>query len=202
MEKVLDPNLCIMCGKHLQKGRKNPTVEGLQRILNLAQQRDEEVHKTLAPYTDEILLSKIKVSYHLACRANYCSKKTNSKQQITNFESVSSFETRRQTRIDTSSFEIRRDCFICGKATLRPEPLIPIPTGTGAGTRDKVLQAAVERFDDDVHFRLLSCPDLFAYDAKYHKSCLSHYISKRNIAAAIRRKESEKQTNVYEKAFH
>jgi len=31
--------------------------------------------------------------------------------------------------------------------------------------------------------------------------CLAHYISERNIAAARRRKESEKQTNVYDKAF-
>jgi len=39
------------------------------------------------------------------------------------------------------------------------------------------------------------------YDAKYHRSCLAHYISERNIAAARRRKESEKQTNIYDKAF-
>ncbi len=31
--------------------------------------------------------------------------------------------------------------------------------------------------------------------------CLAHYISEQNIAAARRRKESEKQTNVYDKAF-
>jgi len=31
--------------------------------------------------------------------------------------------------------------------------------------------------------------------------CLAHYISERNVAAARRRKESEKQTNVYGKAF-
>ena len=31
--------------------------------------------------------------------------------------------------------------------------------------------------------------------------CLTHYISDRNIAAARRRKLSEKQTNVYDKPF-
>ncbi len=49
--QTLDPKLCIICGKHFEKGKKkdpyaqNPTVEGLQRILTLAQQRDDDVHK-------------------------------------------------------------------------------------------------------------------------------------------------------------
>ncbi len=64
--QTLDPKLCIICGKHFEKGKKkdpyaqNPTVEGLQRILTLAQQRDDDVHKTLAPYTDDILSPKSK----------------------------------------------------------------------------------------------------------------------------------------------
>ncbi len=37
---------------------QKPTAEGLQRILTVAQQRDDDVHKTLAPYTDDILSFK------------------------------------------------------------------------------------------------------------------------------------------------
>ncbi len=206
--QTLDPKLCIICGTHFEKGKKketyvqNPTVEGLQRILTFAQQRDDDVHKTLAPYTDDILSSKIKVSYHVSCRVNYCSKtKISEQQQVANVESESTSAPRKLSGADTTSFKIRRDCFICGKASSRPEPLIAISTGTGASTRDKVLRAASERLDEEVHLRILSCPDLFAYDAKYHKMCLAHYIPERNIAAARRRKESEKQTNVYDKAF-
>ncbi len=206
--QTLDPKLCIICGKHFEKGKKkepyvqNPTVEGLQRILTLAQQRDDDVHKTLAPYTDDLLSSKIKVSYHVSCRVNYCSKtKISEQQQVANVESERTSAPRRLSGADTTSFKIRRDCFICGKASSRPEPLIAISTGTGAITRDKVLRAASERLDEEVHLSILSCPDLFAYDAKYHKMCLAHYISEQNIAAARRRKESEKQTNVYDKAF-
>ncbi len=120
--QTLDPKLCIICGKNFEKGKKkdpyvqNPTVEGLQRILTLAQQRDD-VHKTLAPYTDDILSSKIKVSYHVSCRANYCSKtKISEQQQVANVESESTSAPRRLSRADTT-FKIRRDCFICGKAT-------------------------------------------------------------------------------------
>ncbi len=187
--QTLDPKLCIICGKHFEKGKKkdpyvqNPTVEGLQRILTLAQQRDDDVRKTLAPYTDDILSSKIKVSYHVSCRANYCSNtKISEQQQVSNVESESTSAPRRLSRADTTSFKIRRDCFICGKASSRPEPLTAISTGTGASTRDKVLRAASERLDEEVHLLILSCPDLFAYDAKYHKMCLAHYISERNIA--------------------
>ena len=32
--------------------------------------------------------------------------------------------------------------------------------------------------------RMLAYPDLFAMDAKYHRSCYSHYISERNIKVA------------------
>lgn len=174
----------------LKKGRnkihyvKNPTAEGLQRILNVAQQRDDDVHKTLSPYTDDILSFKIKVSYHRSCRANYSSKTNISEQQVANVESESipaSVSSRRLSRVDTLSFDIRRHCFICGRARSRPEPLTAIMTGTGKSTRDKVLHAASERLDEVVHLRLLSYPDLFAYDAKYHRSCLKHYISKLNI---------------------
>ncbi len=113
--QTLDPKLCIICGKHFEKGKKkdpyvqNPTVEGLQHILTLAQQRDDDVHKTLAPYTDDILSSKIKVSYHVSCRANYCSKtKISEQQQVANVESESTSAPRRLSRADTTSFKIRR----------------------------------------------------------------------------------------------
>ena len=76
-----------------------------------------------------------------------------------------------------------------------------ITTGTGKSTRDKVLHAASERLDEVVHLRLLSYTDLFAYDAKYHRCCLAHYISDRNITAARQKKESKKQTSIYDKAF-
>ncbi len=137
----------------------------------------------------------------ISCRANYCLKTKVSEHGVPNLESESASAPRRLSRADTTTFNIWRDCFICGKASTRPEPLTAITTGTGASTRDKVLHAASERLDEDEHLRLLSYPDLFAYDAKYHRSCLGHYISERNITAARRRKESEKQTNVYDKAF-
>ena len=93
------------------------------------------------------------------------------------------------SRVDTTLFNIQRDCFICGKASTRPEHLTAIMTGTGKSTRDKVLHATSERL-------MKLC-----IICKYHKSCLKHYISKQNIAAARRKQESEQQTSIYDKAF-
>ena len=49
--------------------------------------------------------------------------------------------------------------------------------------------------------RILSYPDLFAYDAKYHRVCYSHYISELNIASARRKSGEAAETNVYDEAF-
>ena len=43
---------------------------------------------------------------------------------------------------------------------------------------------------------MLAHPDLLAFDARYHRSCYSHYISKRNIACAQR-----KAKDPFESAF-
>ena len=43
--------------------------------------------------------------------------------------------------------------------------------------------------------------DLFAYDAKYHQSCLGHYLSKRNIDAEQRKDRKSQHQSEYEKAF-
>ena len=48
--------------------------------------------------------------------------------------------------------------------------------------------------------RMLSYPDLFAYDAKYHRSCYSRYPSQRNIKADRTKAEAQKSLNDYDKA--
>ncbi len=48
---------------------------------------------------------------------------------------------------------------------------------------------------------MLSYHDLFAYDAKYHRSCYAPYISKRNIQAAESTVKFEIAKNPIEKGF-
>ena len=85
----------------------------------------------------------------------------------------------RPRREDTQLFNIREHCFICGCPGSRSHELTQICTGTGSSTREKVLKAAEERHDEEVKLRMISYPDLFAYDAKYHRKCYAHYISEK-----------------------
>ena len=70
-----------------------------------------------------------------------------------------------QTRLrqtETSTFNIRTDCFICGTSNNRKEKLTNITTGTGALTHERIIAAALERWHDKIHMRMLSYSGLFA----------------------------------------
>ena len=83
----------------------------------------------------------------------------------------------------------------------KTDELTPVSTGTGKATCSKVLAASEERLDEKVKLRMLSYPDLFAFDAKYHRNCYSHYISERNIKAAGKKARSESDFSVYDTAL-
>lgn len=209
--RSLNTNLCILCSKHLEHKIyvKNPSISGIKRILECCDLRKDEVYDNIWKYRDEILSSKIKVSFHKDCRAKYTSKSnlkhvsTSSESSVkTSALSASGDSTsRRDGREASSSFEIRNDCFICGKSKWN-ENVTSISTGTGLSTQVKVLDAARRREDNMVMTRMLAHEDLFAYDAKYHRSCLSMFISERNIQAAINKADgAKKDSSVYEQAF-
>ena len=88
----------------------------------------------------------------------------------------------------------------CGKKG--HEKLTNVVTGTGQSTRDKVLSAATARHDEVVKLRMTAYNDLFACDAKYHRSCLGHYLSKRNIEAEQRKDKDSQHQSEYEKVFN
>ena len=64
----------------------------------------------------------------------------------------------------------------------------------------QTLEAAQKRHDAIVCHRMLSCPDLFAFYAKYHRSCHTHFISTTNIFAAQKRHLAEANVNIYDEA--
>ena len=73
---------------------------------------------------------------------------------------------------------------MCDKPNKRGEKLTSLTTGTGETTRQHMLQAAEKRRDQGMLLRMLFYTDLFASEAKYHRSCYGHYISERNVKAA------------------
>ena len=187
----IDERHCIICSELLEGSSrgpsvKKPTSDGLRAVLDAACQRKDEVHELLSPVRDDILSFHCRVSFHKSCRAKYTSK-TNLQYvgsepgPSCNVEATAT-EARRLSRQGTIGFNIREHCFICGFAEKRlpdkcREKLTPISTNTGEPTRTKVMDAAEWRKDEIVRLRMLSYPDLFAFDAKYYRSCYSHYIS-------------------------
>ena len=212
--RSLDIAHCVICSDVLQGSNhgpavKNPTVEGLRSVLNAAELRQDDIYQQIWPHREDILTLQFKVSYHKSCRAKYTSK-TNVSRQTEKSESpapsASSSQPRRLTREDTSSFNIREQCFICGSSEKRKpdksrEKLTAISTGTGKSTRSKVIEAAEKRQDEVIRLRMLCHPDLFAFDGKYHRSCYSHYISDRNVQASANTMQ-EQPLSTHDKAFH
>lgn len=99
-------------------------------------------------------------------------------------------------------FNIGQECFICGKLSRRGEKLIRITTGTREGTRQKVLNETLFRGDPVVQIRMLTHPDLFAFDGKYHRSRYAAYISKRNVSAAKRKSDESQPQSLEEPALN
>jgi len=195
-KKKIDCNLCIFCSRKLDTTKKscktvvnNPTHDGLVAIFNACDTRRDAVYESLWPLRDEVLNFELKIRFHKTCRASYTSV-TNQKFSQSNLTPITSsspdsviIETGAK-RDETSSFDVRRDCFVCAKTSNKREKLSQISTGTGLSTWQKVSEAAKRRKDDTFLLRMQPYSDLFAADAKYHRSCYSHYISERNIAAA------------------
>ena len=198
---------CIICFKTLNHKKepvvKNPTSEGLNAILKTSELKKDDVYETLWPLQHDILNFTLKVAFHKSCRAKYTSKSNLDKFHSRSGDQQPSSSTipSRLSRSETGGFDIRNECFICGKPNTIRDKLSSVSTGTGHTTREKVLQAAKDRQDSHIRMRMLSYPDLFAYDAKYHRVCYSHYISELNIASARRKSGEAAETSVYDEAF-
>ena len=98
-----------------------------------------------------------------------------------------SHSTLKRTKRSEDVFLISSHCLVCGKCNKyvnrKLVALTHICTGTGESIRQNVLKAAVRRQDEEVQQRMVFYTDLFAKDAKYHRSCYSAYVSERNVQA-------------------
>ena len=187
--RKISNDVCIICERPLDRGAtyktvvRNPTRDGILTFLRAAEQRKDDVFNCICPSMQDILDGHINIAFHVACRASYTSKQnitggsSDSPLPSTSQSGDDTERTGRLRRSETSQFDIRKDCFICGRSQKRNEKLTSITTGTGSSTRQRVLNAAEARNDHQMRLRMLAYPDLFAYDAKYHRSCYGHYIS-------------------------
>ncbi|XP_014680008.1 PREDICTED: uncharacterized protein LOC106819957 [Priapulus caudatus] len=209
--KLSDDN-CVICRRALDTDSpfvKNPTLDGIKAVIHAAEIRQDDVHERLAVLKYDILNQNVTVRYHTKCRARYTT--ASNLKYLQNVPASATVGTAasdiaesgptRLRRTETSTFNIRTACFICGTSNTKKEKLTNITTGTGASTHDRIIAASLERLDDMIHMRMLSYQDLFAYDAKYHRSCYSRYVSPRNIKAERAKAERQKSLNDYDKAF-
>ena len=175
---------------------KNPSDAGLISLIQACELRQDCVAERVLPIKEQILSRIESISFHKSCRGAYTSKsnlKWRPKGKVLDAategtSSLLSAPPARFTRGHPSSqFDIRRQCLICGLSSKRGEKLTQVVTGSGDATRERVIQASSARKDDVISLRMVKYPDLTAHNAKYHRSCYSHYISERNVNAAIRR---------------
>lgn len=219
-EKKVREAKCIICLRPLTSApyTKEPTLQGLKTLLEKAEIRQDAVFSRLLPMKEEINSGKIigSISFHKGCRSTYTTSRnvaqatrrlvSGETNQAPTADDVTP-STSRGSRSDTAAFNSRTHCFICGhpgyiKVGSRMEKLTPISTGTGQSTHEKTLSAAIERHDETVRRRMLAYPDLFAYDAKYHRACYSAYISERNIMAAKSKfKQVQAEETPFDKGF-
>ena len=123
---------------------QNPIVEGLKAILKAAELCKDAVYDRLFPVKDDILNGSTVIKFHQKCRANYTNKRTiqigdintaTCADGVTDDGATGSGPTvglSRLQRYDTSQFDIRSGCFICGKSHSWKEKLSNVSTGTGA----------------------------------------------------------------------
>ena len=79
--------------------------------------------------------------------------------QFVSYQKVNTTERMKSHWLESHNFDIRKHCFICGKANSQKYPVTSITTGSGNRTRDKVLKAATEREDETVRMRMIYYED-------------------------------------------
>lgn len=209
----LDRCICIICLQRIpDKPHKDivqsPTAKGLETLLDIAKSRQDRVNNFLSPFREDILSLRLEVRFHKSCRATYTNKFYSvepTPETDTLPESASESTLKRKSPRDGEvGFNIRTHCFICGRVKKlgnRKEPLTCIEMGTGKPTREKTMKAAIERNDTVVHSRMILYKDLFAYDAKYHRSCYGHYISERNVRYQVPGEDIIIESTLHDQAF-
>lgn len=145
---------CLFCNKafiNFTDVTKKPTLQGFSTIFSTAEIRRDATSLKILSLRDKIRRNPIHFKYHGSCRKSFCSK-YNLEGFLKTDESIaqSTGPSTTTTNVRVGElFDIKKDCLICGKiGTLRKKKLVAISTGTGSGTRGKLLNSAFQRQDN------------------------------------------------------
>jgi hypothetical protein len=173
---IYHTNMCLICRCDLLTNSSDvaEVSRGLERLIEAGKE-----HKDSALV--EYLLSKpSQVKVHNSCRRNYTSKRRLSQER--NRVDCSTLEIIPPKSLRSSSsttFCWRVHCFFCGLECLDDvgevaKPNMCIRRVKTVEIKDSILSQCEKRSDDwgfKVQGRLLTCCDLFAEEAVYHKNC-------------------------------
>lgn len=147
---------CVICNKLLseKKAIKDPTQQSIRALLDAAQLRQDDVYEKLSHNHDNVLNGTIRIAYHKSCRSSYTAnhnvqlaarKRKPEASPSTSRDPDPDTHNKRYLRGDTSDFNIRIQCFICGNSYKRNEKLTQMSTGTGNSTREHVFKPARQK---------------------------------------------------------
>ena len=129
---------CVICEQTLDEKSvdnpfiRNPTLDGVKAVLRAAEIRQDTVRDRLLKIKDGILNQTVTVRYHKKCRASYTTASnlkyvqnelSTANDTADNAGDMVESGLSRIRRTDTSTFNIRTDCFICEKSYKRAERL-------------------------------------------------------------------------------
>ena len=85
----------------------------------LQEQKNNDVYAALSPWKDDIKSGTLNIAFHKLCSSSYPSSSNNYmykqvEQQVATASRSKEYVSRTGSRAESSSFNIRKQCFICG----------------------------------------------------------------------------------------
>ena len=172
---------CVICRVSFSSSTDTDVSEvgrGLERLLQFSENFGDV---ELAQY---LQTRPAIVRVHNRCRRNYTSKRRfDDKRSNDSAEPESSCIQAKSLRSTVPSFRWKNDCFLCGEmcitcAEKRPQDEKKTRKVETLEIRENILKQCVVRADTwglEVQGRLMTCCDLVAEEAVYHKNCHSNF---------------------------
>ena len=182
IEETSPSQKCIICqdihGENLRKGK------AIETFVSAAKRRRDEVYSRLSGEVDD--LAKRDVYWHSSCYSSYTSEQNiryaTAAQHHTDEEVSGSKGKEVQSRTSRSSVNPTdwSKCLFCrNKTHKKVAAMYNVCTFEAS---ERIRKAAEVKGDERMLHCLLSVNnDLIAAEAKYHKDCLSSYVSKSNL---------------------
>ena len=172
----LNENVCVICRVEFISSTDKDVSEvsrGLQRLLEYSEKYND------VQLTQYLLSKPPVVKVHNSCRRNYISKRRYEQKCRKNDTDESAADSK-FLRSTKDSFDWKVHCFFCSQPCVVDDmhsPNLELRHVETLEIRENTLEQCKLRGDAwalEVQSRLMTCCDLVAEEAIYHKSCHRH----------------------------